>query len=106
MKAKLTFALLCYCLNFSMILLAQTEPNQKLYWDYRDRLKKTFMKIGADKGESLPMEWFDFDADCRGVSPTNKGVIHRADGMTYLGDYLGVLATEYRLLKNSNQDVT
>jgi hypothetical protein len=106
MKAKLTFALLCYCLNFSMILLAQTEPNQKLYWDYRDRLKKTFMKIGADKGESLPMEWFDFDADCRGVSPTNKGVIHWADGMTYLGDYLGVLATEYRLLKNSNQDVT
>ena len=112
MKNKINSIFLVYFLTLSVNSYSQVEANQKLYWDYRDRLKKTFIKIGSGQGESLPMEWFDFDADCRPTGPnhtdpaTNKGVIHWADATCYLGDYLGVLATEFKLLKNANQDVT
>jgi hypothetical protein len=36
--------------------VAQTpQENLDKYWKYRDRLRKDFLKIGDDNGESIPM---------------------------------------------------
>jgi hypothetical protein len=36
--------------------VSQTEKDlMKKYWDYRDRYKKHFVKIGIKNGESMPI---------------------------------------------------
>jgi hypothetical protein len=42
-------------LTVSKVGMCQSEPeNMKKYWNYRDRLKKYFLKIGNGQANSLP----------------------------------------------------
>lgn len=66
------------------------------YWYYKTRLNNDFVKVGTNQGESMPFNE-------RAVNFSDKMKI--GDGTARLGIYLGVLATEYRLLKNSGQNV-
>src|SRR6266404_5797765 len=79
------------------MLNAQTnQSNLRKYWHYRYRLVNDFMVVGGNQGESLP-------AFARNLYDDNSlawGEVPR-----YLGWYLGVLATEYKLLQNNGQDV-
>ncbi|MEO5644741.1 MAG: hypothetical protein ABIQ40_05355 [Bacteroidia bacterium] len=79
----------------SLLLTAQDEStNLQKYWHYRYRLIHNFMVVGENPGMSLP-------ADIRNTG--NGGQIRWGEVPVYLGYYIGVLATEYRLLKNNNQ---
>lgn len=79
-------------------MLAQDElTNLDKYWHYRYRLVNYFMVVGDGPGMSIP-------ADIRNAFDGNgSGQLRWGEGPTYLGYYLGVLATEYRLLRDNGQ---
>jgi len=79
---------------FLQVNAQSSFENIKKYWHYRYRLVNNFMVVGEGRGKSLPAtirnEW-------------NGGILYWGETPKYLGWYIGVLATEYRLLKNNNQ---
>ncbi|MCE9539874.1 MAG: hypothetical protein K8R85_11745, partial [Bacteroidetes bacterium] len=87
--------LLCLFLNMPLIISQTNDLNLQKYWHYRYRLTHYFMVVGDGNGESLP-------ADIRNLY--NGGRLHFGETPVQLGYYLGVLATEYHLLKNNNQN--
>lgn len=75
---------------------AQNEQlNLQKYWHYRYRLVNYYLVVGEGPGMSLP-------ADIR--HRYNGGSLRWGEGTVYLGYYIGVLATEYRLLKDAGQN--
>jgi hypothetical protein len=86
---------------FSYHALAQTgmtqeEKNMVKYWYYRNRLQY-FMVQGTGVGES----------QVAGIrNHYNSGILNFGQHSAYLGDYMGVLVTEYYLLNQNGQDVT
>jgi hypothetical protein len=94
-KYTLLLALLQSFLGFTQV--SQTEQDlQKKYWNYRDRYKKHFVKIGREQGESIPISLWYKDQNCGDIQ---GGQIKMGDAMAMHGDYLCLLATEYYLLK-------
>jgi hypothetical protein len=105
MKCVFKIILIALCCSLQWAVHAQTAAryngnyyNLEKYWFYRYRLINDFMKIGPNCGESLPFAerkanyWntvFDSSLYTGGEVP-----IH-------LGDYIGALATEHRLLANN-----
>lgn len=84
-------AVLCLCPKPSN---AQTnEQNLKNYWENRDRLRKFFVKIGPNQGESMVAN----------IRDRTGNTMRWADGTSQLGFYIAVLATEYELLKRDGQ---
>ncbi len=91
-------------------LLAQTttvnpyniSKNMKKYWFYRTKLVNDFMLVGTGQGMSLPFNRRASSAPVGLDSPT----LEVGDEISTLGYYIGVLATEYRLLVDNAQDVT
>jgi hypothetical protein len=77
---------------------AQTDLNK--YWHYRYRLVHYFETVGMKQGQSLPA--MDRNGDANGADVNN---LSWDDGPVTLGYYIGVLATEYYLLKNNGQDL-
>lgn len=89
--------------------IAQTyQENLEKYWYFRHRLREEFMFFSANAsspGSHMP-------AECRSdtLIPNNRGdnyeqhFIRWGDGVWWLGHYMAVLALEYRLLKDNNQD--
>ncbi len=70
---------------------------QDKYWFYRHRLKTEFLKIGVSpigqaSGYGIPA--------CQAYWAKND-MLHFGDGTSFLGNYIGVLATEYLLLRRS-----
>lgn len=107
-RILMTIGLMVYGLSF-----AQTDQiNMEKYWKFRNTFREKFIKIGSNQGESLPVGAIkphdcvdDIDNNIDG-GQVRYGEMHWGDGMIRHGHYLGLLATEYRLLKNSGQDVT
>jgi|GEM_PF-3196022 len=95
-KNIITF-LICLCLNIHFIISQTNEQNLEKYWHYRYRLTHQFMVVGDGNGESLP-------ADIRNLY--NGDILHFGETPVQLGYYLGVLATEYHLLKKNNQNTS
>ena len=89
-------------------LYAQTDAiNTAKYWKFRNSFRQDFVKIGPERGESIPIAsrlpiGCENNVDASG----KKGMVRWADGMIFQGHYFGFLATEYRLLKNRVEDVT
>lgn len=82
------------------------------YWNYRNRFKTMFTKIGIQNGNSIPLaeRWDDIrgrdkDEDNMGnpFCDSAAGKIGCGDGLSFLGYYLSVMATEYKLLKDAGQ---
>jgi hypothetical protein len=99
----------------SFIGIAQTdEVNLQKYWKLRGDLRENFLKIGSEEGNSIvaraqqPLRCMDNDPVNNPAigAPFNYGTIHWGDGMIRHGYYLGLLATEYRLLKDAGEDVS
>lgn len=83
------------------------EINTKKYWKLRNSFKEKFIKIGDLAGESLPIgRRGPGDAVSNAGSGERHGTLDWGDGTIRHGHYLGFLATEYALLKKSNQDLT
>jgi hypothetical protein len=76
------------------------QNNLEKYWRYRERLKRHFVVVSdeSDEGTNIPAVYVSTNSD------GNKNYIGWNDGNVNLSHYLGMLATEYRLLKNKGQN--
>ncbi len=71
------------------------ELNEEKYWEYRERLKNEFMTgVGPDMGMSIPAS----------VRDTASGLLQWTDCTMAHGEYLAVLAMEYRILDERSDD--
>ena len=100
---------------FTLMLLPDTgfsQSNDELlqdrYWSYRELFRRHFISIGKDPGQGFPF------SDISGISMNNiqvdnsgndtTGMVNTSgrlnvggDVTAYLGDYMGILASEYYL---------
>lgn len=107
----------CYYLLIILIsilsidLRAQTPQEitrQQTYWNYRNRLKQDFNKIGYDRGNSFTAsrhQFADYDGNYPYTCIGNEtgGLIQWGDALAHHGTYLAMLASEYKLLIINNQ---
>lgn len=83
----------------------QTDQlNLQKYWHYRYRLLNYFMVVGEGAGKSIPADIRNWN----GTSSNTSQTLRWGEEPVYLGYYLGVLATEYKMLSMSalNTDQT
>ncbi len=87
-------------LTFYVFANSQTdvEKNLRRYWYYRDRLEKELMIVGSP--EKAGTNWPFLGKNSWSMKVINIGENPTQD----FGTYLCVLATEYRLLKDYNQN--
>ncbi len=85
---------------------AQTDArNAGKYWKFRNNFRRDFIKIGSERGESIPIATRLPIGCTNNVDGTGaKGTLRWGDGMIFHGHYIGFLATEYRLLKNREEN--
>lgn len=93
---KYIFVMLCLIINFRFLFAQDNATNLAKYWHYRYRLTHYFTVIGEGPGMSIPA----------GVRNRCGGdgcvMMDWGEGPVQLGYYIGVLATEYKLLKDNN----
>jgi len=95
-KKIVIFAILSHCLIVSLSAQSLRDNLQK-YWYYRNRLLNNFVKVSAnvnEAGTNIPV------AEIK----TTEDWLKMDDGNGMLNQYISVMASEYRLLKNYNQD--
>ena len=87
-----------FCMFISLLSYSQDpESNLAKYWSYRKRLEDKFMVVSPnifEQGTNIPAVR---------ISPDLNGIAWD-DGNGSFNQYISVLATEYRLLKNAGQD--
>jgi len=94
MKATL-FVILFF---FSFFAQSQNEEkNLEKYWHYKERLHHYFVKVGPNVGESVV-------AYVRNKNRGYKRGFTHGDQTIDLAWYIGILATEYRLLEKQGED--
>ena len=84
------FILLLFCVLsvFPKEVFPQYDvENLRKYWYYRYRLINDFVKIGSNRGESIP-------ARIRTGTKFGAGELKWGDATITLGEYISVLATE------------
>jgi hypothetical protein len=100
MKKKLLVTIMSLFCGFEVFSQTLSWNEYNKYWYYRYRLVNHFLVRGEENplicdqpsGYSIPAE-----------VAFNGNDIHWGDATLYLGWYIGVLATEYKLLSNSGQ---
>ena len=104
-------------LFITSIVKAQTpDINLKKYWNYRDKFQKHFVVIGKEQGKGLNVSNIDNVpgnaeagtwSNTVGTGPggTLHGYKKWGDVEVQQGEYIGVLASQYRLLKDAGKDV-
>ncbi|MBL7883183.1 MAG: hypothetical protein JNL69_03895, partial [Bacteroidia bacterium] len=114
-KALCVLAVGFFCLNAN----GQNEHEYlKKYWNYRQKLQKYFVKIGKGDGKSICFDnidnnqYNDFsNSTFWGNTPKDpvtqsvNGYRKMGDAMAQHGEYLSVLATQYKLLVDAGKDV-
>ena len=78
------------------------EQNHRKYWYYRSKLVNDFLLVGIGNGMSIPFS--ERGLYYNGSTNTIAATMKCGDGTSKVGVYIGVLATEYRLLKNNGQN--
>lgn len=112
MKKCITLLLLgaiSYCLHAQNV---NQDKLQQTYWNYRDRMLKRFIKIGDEKGESMPAASLvkDWQLGLYSITPNACGdnshmLSWGADCMaTIMWEYIPMLALEYRMLRDEGKD--
>ena len=94
------FFLVWLCIPF-LVVSQNSAENLKKDWYYRFRMQNDFMLIGDCNGCSLPAEI----RNCTTCDPQTMQPfqMHWGDVTNDLGWYIGVLATEYKLLNDNGQ---
>lgn len=95
--------IICYSSYLSSPLMAQSIEEK--YQFLRNRFLDKFVEIGEGTGYSLPAGILDLDfheIKFNKDNPEAKGMLRWTDATFMLGDYLGVLATEYAINTRSN----
>jgi Secretion system C-terminal sorting domain len=94
---KYLILLIILFLGISFIKAQMTQQQMlDLYWHYRWRLVNYFEVVGMGAGESTPAAYRNGEFF--------PNYMEWVDGPVVDGYYIGVLATEYRLLNENNQD--
>jgi hypothetical protein len=101
---KILFLVILIILSLSGF--SQTESqNQSKYWYYRYQLRSKFMKAGevtygcVDPDLNIPPIVTGYSMPAARIDFNNQHAVW-GDATTHLGWYIGILATEYRLLKD------
>lgn len=92
------------CLTIFQLGAQSDRENLEKYWKFRYAFVEDFIKIGPERGESLPIGARSPGTCIDNVSEwggEEYGSLHWGDGMIRQGHYLGFLATEYALKKRS-----
>lgn len=109
MKTKLNniFCLIIWCLSFNLNSQTTEENLQNRYWNYRERFRQYFISIGWKPGEGIPYsdiklkpsiwahDYFNNNIPYDLIGQLNVG----GDVTAYMGDYMAILASEFRLLE-------
>jgi hypothetical protein len=71
---------------------AQTDKfNNQKYWKFRNNFRRDFVKIGSERGSSIPIA-SRLPIKCKnndlGVPGGDKGTVRWADGMIFQGHYI------------------
>ncbi|GAB4278091.1 MAG: hypothetical protein Kow0068_01580 [Marinilabiliales bacterium] len=90
--AKISYLLLFMLLLLNNIIAQLTYNDLEKYWFYKDRFNKYFVKVGDDIGESIV---------CSRRNHNGGTNFRLGDQTSHLGWYIGVLATEYKLLNDN-----
>ncbi len=95
-KRLLLIAILILSIQFAFgqVTFSESQENLQKYWYYRFRLRNDFLIAGLGQGHSLPMSE-------RAQKKQASGLW--GDTQTQLGYYIGVLATEYKILRDNGQ---
>ena len=89
----------------SFVFCQDAYLNQQKYWYMRQRLTEKFIKVGPGHGESLPAANYEiFSEDLNTTSDINKKLVFGSETTGRLGYYIGVLATEIKLLYDRGED--
>ncbi len=105
---KKTFTFL-YLFNFYINNLSAQNTDYDLhnqYWYYKARLHNDFMSVGTNAGQSIPLGQRAFNPKTYPNTYFNTNDLKAGDAAVQLGIYVGVLATEYRLLKDKGEHTT
>ena len=89
--------------------IPQWYLNLEKYWYYRYKLVNDFMLIGVREGQSIPAQHRDLQDLGSAWNVPHSGarnMIEWQDATIDLGHYLSTLALEYKLLSNSNWDIS
>jgi len=101
MKLKKYTCLVLFIIIAGIQLYAQTgKDNLNKYWLYRDRLRKYFVVVDPNDGfgTNIPF-WLT-----KNCNPSSGITLNTGDGNDALQSYIGMLATEYALLKKYGLD--
>src|SRR5713101_3670758 len=89
---------------FGFVCKGQTDDeDHRKYWYYRTRLVNDFMLVGPDPGMSIPFNQRGLGYDGN-IAHTDHVAFKAGDGSAKLGVYIGVLATEYTLIRIHGQN--
>ena len=103
---NLTVLLLGLLVSLCAYTQADDNLNFKKYWKFRNNFRRDFIKIGPERGEGIaavrrrPL-------DCRNNvfgEIGDRGTMSWGDGMIMHGHYIGMLALEYRMLRDRKED--
>lgn len=103
---KILFVILCFVACLQDVVTQNPILNQQKYWYMRQRLTEKFLKVGPGHGESLPADSYEILPEFWWVSNSNinKRIEWGSETTYYLGYYIGVLATEIKLLRDKGED--
>ena len=119
MKISSIFVITYFLVLESTNLKAQSTTDIALhnrYWTYRENFRKYFISIGKENGEGLPFSDIKVGLGADVIPLDNKGVVIPntsggfkgmlnvgGDVTYYFAEYLGILSSEYWLLKNQGK---
>ncbi len=99
---QLILTFVCLAHFFSNNCFAQNSDVDihNKYWYYKARLHNDFMSVGTNAGQSIPFGQRLYNDKTYPNAYFKTNDLKAGDAAVQLGIYVGVLATEYRLLKD------
>jgi len=102
----LLLVLFSFFLSADILLAQDSDALFIKYLAYKDRLNEEFIDIGEGPGKMLipgminPAFEPSWGSYCK-IDPKGKGKVHFGDVTYRMGDYMAVLATEFRLFRDN-----
>ncbi|MFN7013775.1 MAG: 3-coathanger stack domain-containing protein, partial [Bacteroidia bacterium] len=93
-----------FILLFSISKFVDAQSNIEKYWYYRQRIQDGFIKYGENIGESMLADIRNAYKNENVNPPVYSNMLRWGQHSIYMGWYIGVLATEYKLLKDAGKN--
>lgn len=103
MIIRVAYYIIIILLVKSSVISQNDAVNHRKYWYFKSRLLNDFMKVGIKQGDNIIINERGFLSGSFDKANGGYNQIKIGDAISGLGYWLAVLATEYELLKQSNQ---